>query len=193
VFNTEFKAPKSLSNKLKSAKRLMQSLGYDRENNGEADWTSASSWTWDYAKAMINCYWNATLFSLHDTIKDFIRRVNTQWTIEIGAQSFAAGSNAPAESEDTLSSPETVSFPQINNLNAEYCIDGLFWFKDRPMKWEVRKVAELRTLSQLLCRFHEQGKIVTLTQFVQRRDPNGVIKEMCTQHANGQPPPPPAQ
>jgi hypothetical protein len=43
---------------------------------------------WDYSRAMINCYWNASMFSLLEDIKKFIRIVDKQWILEIGAHSL---------------------------------------------------------------------------------------------------------
>ena len=90
VYNMETKLNRKVTpeSKRASAKRLINSLGYDREHSDKDQWTSATSWTWDYSRAMINCYWNASMFSLLEDIKKFIRIVDKQWILEIGAHSL---------------------------------------------------------------------------------------------------------
>jgi hypothetical protein len=53
-----------------------------------------------------------------------------------------------------------IKFPKLSKEQAARCVDNLFWFKDRPMTWESRKVLELQVLSHLLCSsFQEAGYI----------------------------------
>jgi len=153
VQNLAVYEPVDQKQRLKSAKKTLNALGYDVIHSHEG-WPEAMSWGWDCVRAMINCYWLNTTVSLHHNVKKMLKIVNQHYKETADRMPPVPD----ARTDFVEHSPEETALI-VNNLFAFNPV------KAKTMRVEKRKMQEILVICRLLRTFRAQNKIVEVSDF----------------------------
>jgi hypothetical protein len=151
VKNETVYQPVDEKQRLKSAKKTLNAIGYDVTHSQDC-WTEALSWGWDCVRALKNCYWLNTTVNLDWKVKKMLQILNKHYT-EVG-RAITPSLDAPVDFPDLLQQTQ----PFVSKLFV--CAP-----KHKPMRVEKRKMEEIVVICSLLKCFRQQGKIAEVSVF----------------------------
>ena len=151
VYNETVYQPVDEKQRLKSAKKTLNAIGYDVPHSQDC-WTQALSWGWDCVRAIKNCYWLNTTVQLDWKVKKMLQVLKQHYTED--ARASTPSLDAPVDFPDLLQQTQ----PFVSKLFV--CAP-----KHKETLFEKRKMQEIVVICKLLKCFHQQGRIAEVSVF----------------------------